>query len=86
MREAFVDVFVDDEHVVENQVAFDENREFAVRADRFELSLMFGADAFEVERLDAELTSLFMKNNAAALGERARGARKKRHGGQTLCQ
>ena len=48
---------------------------------------MFGADAFEVERLDAELTSLFMKNNAAALGERARGARKKRHhGGQTLCQ
>ena len=83
MREALVDVFVDDVDVVEDEVAFDEHRELAVRAQLQELRLHLFGNALKVDRLDFEFTALLVQNDAAHVGEGARRSRVKRHHGGT---
>jgi hypothetical protein len=68
MREALVDVLVDDVRFVEDQVALDEHRQPVVRIhDRDVFGLVVHVDID-----DLEVHALFVEHDAAALAERAR--------------
>src|SRR5690606_40929660 len=75
MREALVDVFIDDVRLVQHQIAFDQNRHLAIR--------IHGGDIFrfieEVDVTDFEIHAFFKQNKAATLGKRASRARIENH-------
>ena len=82
MREALVDVLVDDVRLVQDQVALDQDRHLAVRIHHRDV---FGL-VEQVDVADLEVHALFEQHEAAALGERAGGAGIENHHGLQFLQ
>jgi hypothetical protein len=71
MREALVDVLVDDVRLIEDEIAFDEHRHAAVGVDDGDV---FGlGEEIDIDHL--EIHAFFVEDDAAAVTERAGGSR-----------
>jgi hypothetical protein len=70
MREALVDVLVDDVRLVQDQVALDQDRHLAVGVHHVDV---FGL-VVEVDVADLEVHALFEQHEAAAVGKGAGGS------------
>ena len=75
MREALVDVFINDVGLIKRQVSFNENRHLTVRIHRID----FGRFVVEIDILDFKVTALFIENETASVREGAGRAGKKNH-------
>ncbi|MNT95723.1 hypothetical protein D3C72_2376560 [compost metagenome] len=79
MREALVDVLVDDVRLVQDQVAFDQNGHLTVRVHHRDV---FGL-VVQVDVADLEIHTLFEQHEAAALRKRTRGSGIEHHHGES---
>ncbi|MNQ92367.1 hypothetical protein D3C85_1077920 [compost metagenome] len=77
VREALVDIFVDDVRFVQDQVTFDEDRHLAVRVHHRNIFRLIE----QVNVADFEIHALFEQDKAATLGKRASRTRIQHHHG-----
>ena len=75
MREALVDVLVDDVRLVQDQVALDQDRHLAVRVHHRDVFRLVE----QVDVADLEIHALFEQHETATMGEWAGRARIKNH-------
>src|SRR5690606_21552479 len=75
MRETLVDVLVDDVRLVQDQVAFDQDGDLAVRVHHVDVFRL----VVQVDVADLEVHALFEQHEAAAMGEGAGGSRIQHH-------
>ena len=81
VREAFVDVLVDDVRLVQDQVTLDQNGHLTVRVHHRDV---FGL-VVQVDVADLEIHALFEQHEAAALRKRTRGSGiEHHHGGKSF--
>src|SRR5256885_1828949 len=78
VREAVVDILVDDVRLVQDQVAFHQHRGAVIRVHHRQILRL----VVEVHVDDLKIHPLFVEDDAAALAEWAGGARIKGHHGQ----
>jgi hypothetical protein len=77
VREALVDVLVDDVRLVQNQVALNQDRHLAVRVHHRDVFRLVE----EIDVANFEIHALFEQDEAATLRKRASGARVQDHHG-----
>jgi hypothetical protein len=75
MREALVDVLVDDVRLVQDEVALDQDGHLAVRIHHVDVFRL----VVQVDVTDLEIHALFEQHEAAAMGEGAGGSRIQHH-------
>src|SRR5689334_19103107 len=80
MREALVDVLVDDVRLVQDQVALDQDGDLAVRVHDVDVFRL----VVQVDVTDLEVHAFFEQHEAAAMGKRAGRSRIQDHHGERL--